>query len=84
MDWALSRRGAIQAYVRAFGLDYSGIRGSMTQSTLRYNWYFARNVGLGVGYDQISINLAKYRTDDYTARFNYSIQGLSLYLRGAY
>jgi len=40
-----------------------------------------RQLGLGIGFDKISINIPKFKSSDYVVRANYTIQGLSAYVR---
>jgi hypothetical protein len=84
VDWAVSKRSAIQVFSRVIFIELEDLRGGMAQNTIRYHYYIVRNAALGVGYDAIRCSLQKYRTDDYTLRATYGIQGLTLYLRGAF
>ncbi|HUK63334.1 MAG TPA: hypothetical protein VLV15_08375 [Dongiaceae bacterium] len=84
LEWALAPRIALQSYSRYIALNYAGIRGSQTVSAVRLYWYFSRNLGIGTGFDKVAISMPQYRTGDYTARFDYNIQGWSFYLRGAF
>ena len=84
LDWALHPRIAFQAYSRMFSLNYAGIRGNQIDSALRIFWYPWRNLGFGAGYDKVAIGMPQYSTGSETARFAYNIEGLSLYLRGAF
>lgn len=84
VEWAVSQRSVIQMFSRVIFIDVSDIRGGMSQNTFRYHYYVVRNAALGIGYDSIRCALQKYRTDDYTLRANYGIQGFTFYLRGAF
>lgn len=84
LDWALHPRFVLQTHTRMFSINYSGIRGSQTDNAVRLLWCFHRNASLGVGYDEVSLNLPQFRTGDQTLRFAYDISGLSIYLRGQF
>ena len=81
VDWAVSRRGAIQFYGRYFYLNTSTLRGGMNESTIRYCYYPSRHWGVGAGFDKIAINIPKFKSSDYVVRAGYTIQGLSAYVR---
>lgn len=84
LDWAVSDHHEVGLYMRAIAIDLGNIRGSIVENGLRYFWHFHRNAALGAGYDRLAISLPRYETDDYVARFGYTISGLSLYLSGAF
>ena len=84
LDWALDPRFTFQTHTRMFALNYGGIRGRQTDTAVRMFWSFHRNTSVGLGYDQVSVDLPQYSTSDETLRFSYSISGLSLYLRGTF
>ena len=81
VDWAVSQRGAIEFYARFFYLNTSSLRGGMSENAFRYFYYPLRQLGLGIGFDKISINIPKFKSSDYVVRANYTIQGLSAYVR---
>lgn len=84
LDWALSHNSVLQTYTRAFWLDLSTLRGGQSDFVLRYHWYFIRNVAAGIGYERIAVSIPKYIENGEVQRFAYTIQGITLYLRGAY
>ena len=84
MDWAVTKHSVLRSYTRLVGVDLKDIRGGMAQSAFQYHYYVLRNVAIGGGYERINVSLPRYRTDDYTFRSGYSVQGLSFFLRGAY
>jgi hypothetical protein len=84
IDWATGDTMVLQAYARAIALDVSGIRGGMIDSGFRYYWWFHRRAAVGAGIDRLAIGLPSYESEDMTARFGYTIQGFSMFLRGAF
>lgn len=84
VDWALRDRLTVLMFVRLFNLDYGKINGGMRESALRMKWHFTRNVGVALGVDSTTVRLKEYETEDYKAKFNYQISGLSAYLTLAF
>jgi len=84
VDWALNSKSTIEFYARFFYLNTSGLRGGMGETALRYYYFVNRHLGLGAGFDKININIPKIETSDYVVRANYTIQGLSAYVRYAF
>ena len=84
LDWRITRHTVIQMYVRTLRIDYSGIKGGIGQRAIRYEWYATRHFAVGGGWSEYSIDLDRYETGDYTARFNYEVSGLELYLKMAF
>lgn len=80
VDWALRERLTVMMMVRLFNLDYGKINGGMRESALRMKWHFTKNVGAALGIDTTTVRLKEYETEDYKAKFNYQISGLSAYL----
>jgi hypothetical protein len=84
LDWKLTKRTAIQMFFRTLYIDYQDFAGGIRQSAIRYEWYPARHFAIGGGYDTYKIDIRRYRTGDYTAKFNYDVTGLELYLKMAF
>jgi hypothetical protein len=84
LDWVPAPRFAVQAYARAVVLSVTGLRGSETDLAARGYWYFHRHAGLGIGYDKLVMDWPEYHTSGANARFSYIVDGLTLYLRGAF
>jgi hypothetical protein len=84
LDWRVGRHSEVQAYQRFVGYSSDEIRGSMTQSKLRYHYFVTPNLGLGLGYETTSLRLPRYKSDDRTLRFGYNFQGVTFYLQGAF
>ena len=84
LDWAVADKHVINWYARAIGIDLGNIRGSIVENGVRYFWHFHSQAAIGAGYDRLSISLPRYETDEYVARFGYTISGFSVYLKGAF
>jgi len=84
VDWGLTKRQAIQMYWRTLYIDYQQFRGGITQSAIRYEWYATQHFGIGGGINTYRINIQKYETGDFTARFQYSVAGLEVFLKMAF
>jgi hypothetical protein len=84
LDWRITKHTAIQMYLRTLRIDYNGIKGGIGQRAIRYEWYATRHFAIGGGWSEYSIDLDRYETGDYTARFNYEVSGLELYLKMAF
>ena len=68
-----------RSYYRFFRLNAQGINGGMYESGVHMNWYFIRNLGLGVGYDRTEIRLNEYKSGNNTAKADYTVSGIGLY-----
>jgi len=84
VDWAISRRFAMQLYHRYFYLDRSDLSGDMIEGGARIDWFFTRHVGAGVGFERTTISIRSYEDDGIEGRFNLTSQGANLYLKAAF
>ena len=84
LDWKLTRHTAVQLYTRILRIDFQNFRGGITQTAARYEWYANRHFAIGGGFSKYEINLRRYETGDFTARFSYLVTGLELYLKLAF
>jgi hypothetical protein len=84
LDWKLTKHTAIQMYTRLLYIDYQQFSGGIRQAAIYYEWYPARHFGIGGGYNAYMIDITRYETGDYTAKFNYDVNGLELYLKMAF
>jgi len=84
VDWKLTKRTAMQIYTRLLYIDYQQFAGGIRQAGIYYEWYPARHFGIGGGYSSYMIDITRYETGDYTAKFNYDVNGLELYLKMAF
>jgi hypothetical protein len=85
LDWALAKGLVLRSYNRVFRLNVSDIDGGMYENGLHLNWYFVKNVGLGLGYDRIEVKINEYTTDEGDiGKFDYAISSLGLYLTLAF
>jgi hypothetical protein len=84
VDWAISRRFAMQLYDRYFYLDRSDLSGDMVEGGARIDWFFSRHLGAGVGFERTTISIRSYENDNIDARFNLTSQGVNLYLKAAF
>jgi len=84
LDWALTPRSVLEAYNRTIWVDFSTLRGGMSDVVFRYHWFFVPHAAVGIGYERLNVSLPKYVTEGQVQRFAYTVQGLTLYLRGAY
>ena len=69
---------------RAFLLSLSDLEGSVGEQALRLRWNASRHAGFAFGIDRTSIDIRKYQTETYRARFDYTVVGLSVFLTLAY
>jgi hypothetical protein len=84
VDWAISRRFAMQLYHRYFYLDRSDLSGDMIEGGARLDWFFSRHLGAGIGFERTTITIRSYEDEDVEARFNLTSQGANLYLKVAF
>ncbi len=84
LDWRLTKHTAIQMYNRTLYVDAQNFRGGISTTAIRYEWYATRHFAIGGGLDKYSINLRKYTTGNFTARFEYEARGPELYLKMAF
>ena len=84
VEWDVTARNRILAFHRFIGLETSDIRGAMLESTLRYHYFVTPHWGLGAGFETVSVELPRYTTEDFTARFSYGIVGATLYLQSSF
>ncbi len=84
LDWKLTNHTAIQMYTRLLYIDYQDFAGGIRQAGIFYEWYATRHFAIGGGYSSYQINITRYETGDYTAKFDYDVQGLELYLKLAF
>ena len=68
-----------RSYYRFFRLNAQGIDGGMYESGVHMNWYFIKNLGLGVGWDRTEIRLNSYNSGNNTLKADYTVSGLGLY-----
>ena len=79
VDWALTKGLVFRSYYRFFRLNTSTVSGGLYESGLHLNWYFIRNLGLGVGYDRTEIRLNEFQSGNNAASADYVISGVGLY-----
>jgi|GEM_PF-1482568 len=84
LDWKLTNHTAIQMYSRLLYIDYQDFEGGIQQSAINYEWYITRHFGIGGGYSAYKIDIKRYTSGDFTARFNYDVAGLGAYLKMAF
>ena len=84
LDWKLTKRTAIQMYYRTLYIDYQDFAGGISNSAISYEWYFIRHLAIGGGYSAYDINIRRYDSGDYTARFDYDVKGLDMYFKMAF
>jgi hypothetical protein len=84
LDWALTRRLVVRTYTRFFRINLSDFNGGLNEAGIRLNWYFAKNFGLGIGYDRTDLNLKELKVDDNTLKANYFFSGASLFINLAF
>jgi hypothetical protein len=84
VDWAISRRFAMQLYHRYFYLDRSDFSGDMIEGGARIDWFFSRHLGAGVGFERTTVTIRSYEEDGIEGRFNLTSQGANLYLKVAF
>lgn len=65
---------------RAFILSLSDLDGVVGEQAARFRWNASRRAGFAFGVDRTSIEIRRYETKDYRARFDYSVVGLSGFL----
>jgi hypothetical protein len=79
LDWAIAKGLVFQSHYRFFALKVQGIDGGMYESGVHLNWYFIRNLGIGLGWDRTEIRLNEYEIGTNTVRADYTVSGLGLY-----
>jgi len=85
LDWALAHRLVLRTYTRFFRLNLSDFSGGLNEAGMRLNWYFAKNFGMGIGYDRTDLNLKELKVDnDNIVKANYYFSGLSLFINLAF
>jgi hypothetical protein len=84
VDWALTKGLVFRSYYRFFRLNTNGIDGGMYESGIHLNWYFIRNLGLGVGWDRTELRLNSYESGNDTLKADYTISGVGLYVTMAF
>jgi hypothetical protein len=84
LDWKLTKRTAIKMAVHTLHINYHNFEGGIRQSALLYEWYITRHFGIGGGFVSYNISIERYETGDYTARFEYDVDGPELYLKLAF
>jgi hypothetical protein len=85
MDWALTRRLVLRTYSRFFRINVSNVNGGLFETGIRLNWYFAKNFGLGLGYDRTDLKIDEARlSNGDIGQFNYQISGAGLYINLAF
>ncbi|MGE5346934.1 MAG: hypothetical protein ACM3JH_13355 [Acidithiobacillales bacterium] len=76
---ALSRQVTLGGYVRGFGANIGDYSGNMIDAGVRLDWYVARNIGVGAGYDYNHIHITK-ETDTRKTEFKTRYDGPRFYL----
>jgi hypothetical protein len=79
IDWAIAKGLVFRSYSRFFRMNISGIDGGMYEGGVHLNWYFIRNLGIGLGWDKTDIRLNEYQRGDSTVKANYTVSGIGLY-----
>ena len=79
IDWAMTKGLVFRSYYRFFRLNAQGIDGGMYESGVHMNWYFIKNLGLGIGWDRTEIRLNSYDSGNNTLKADYTVSGLGLY-----
>jgi hypothetical protein len=79
-DWALTKGLVLRSYNRFFRIKVSDVDGGLYETGVHLNWYFIRNLGIGLGFDRIQVKLNEYKTSQGdTAKAGYTISGFGLY-----
>ncbi|HEX4823014.1 MAG TPA: hypothetical protein VFV19_01745 [Candidatus Polarisedimenticolaceae bacterium] len=80
LDWAIAKGLVIRSYNRFFRVKASNIDGGMYENGVHLNWYFIKNLGIGLGLDRYQVKINEYTTSEGNkAKFGYTITGLGLY-----
>jgi len=80
LDWALAKGLVLRSYNRVFRIAVSDIDGGMYQNGLHLNWYFIKNLGIGLGFDRTELKINEYTTSEGdVGKFDYVVSGIGLY-----
>jgi hypothetical protein len=71
---------SLGARFRAFSIFIDPYSGSMYEAMAHIDWFFARNVGVGGGYEWTKIDIEKERDDGSTIGFVYRYNGPRFYI----
>jgi hypothetical protein len=83
VDWGFARRWMLDMYLRNIRIDVDEFDGGMKMSGIRVEWWPWHNFGFAGGYETVELDVREFQSDDLTGRFNYSIPGVTFYLKGA-
>lgn len=78
-EGAISRALTFGFYVRALVLRIRDVSGGTLSGGVHLKWYFARNLGLGVGADVKAIRVREYVVDDKIYSAEYALVGPRLF-----
>ncbi len=85
LDWALARRLVLRTYSRFFRINLDSFSGGLNESGVRLNWYFAKQFGLGIGYDRTDLRLKELDMGNgETLKANYDFAGAGVYINLAF
>lgn len=80
VDWALTKGLVLRSYNRFFRIKVTDIDGGLYETGIHLNWYFIRNLGIGLGFDRVQVKLNEYKTSQGDkAKAGYTISGIGLY-----
>jgi hypothetical protein len=80
LDWALAKGLVLRSYNRVFRINTGDIDGGMYQNGIHLNWYFIKNLGIGLGFDRTELKINQYTTSEGdVGQFDYVISGVGLY-----
>ena len=81
--WAFAPQWVLDGQAQVFKADISGYDGRVTDFRAGVTWMFARNFGVGLGYNRFTTNVETSKEKfDGSIRLGYS--GVQLYLTGAF
>jgi hypothetical protein len=85
LDWALARRLVVRGYSRFFRINISEFDGGLFESGIRLNWYFAKNFGLGLGYDRTDLKIDELKVGNGNiVKADYGFSGFALFVSLAF
>lgn len=84
LDWAFAKRFALRTYMRFLYIDVSGFKGSHRMTGMIVDYFPTKHFGIGVGYNNILLDLKEFTSGDKKGKAAIGVQGFSLMLKGTF
>jgi hypothetical protein len=80
LAWCFAPRFTVGGYIRFLAINVEEAEGSLTDASVRVDWYTWRNFGFGLSYDWSDLDLERLESAGYEYSFQYKYEGPRVFL----